>query len=318
MIAVIAGGSGSAQLQKALNAIVPVDEISVVVNLYDNGLSTGECRRIFNYDILGPSDLRKNHLTGYQIVSGRQPNNDRFTGHVQSLINKENDPYINDAIAAFASHQDYVCDMAEANIIYSGLFHLHGVMDAAKLMARRYRLPENYVVPHSSSNLFLYATTDSGLHIPEEDIAFNLFEGRIVDATLHTDHAGTSKPVIPFLSEEAYYALAKADTVVISSGTFWSSLYPTYLAYGFSDAIRHKHVVGIVNQVEDNDVKNVLVSDLMEHTHQILGREVEWYADHDSANIAGANLFRVPLRTAATPAGKHDVRLLQRLMEHCL
>ena len=68
-IVIVCGGSGSAELQKGLYKVFGEDrfKLDIVINAYDNGKSTGECRRVFNNRILGPSDLRKNHLTRYQI-----------------------------------------------------------------------------------------------------------------------------------------------------------------------------------------------------------------------------------------------------------
>ncbi len=68
-IVIVCGGSGSAELQKGLYRVFGEDrfKLDVVINAYDNGKSTGECRRVFDNRILGPSDLRKNHLTRFQI-----------------------------------------------------------------------------------------------------------------------------------------------------------------------------------------------------------------------------------------------------------
>ncbi len=73
-IVIVCGGSGSAELQKGLYKVFGEDrfKLDIVINAYDNGKSTGECRRVFENRILGPSDLRKNHLTRYQIKYARQ------------------------------------------------------------------------------------------------------------------------------------------------------------------------------------------------------------------------------------------------------
>ena len=73
-IVIVCGGSGSAELQKGLYKVFGEDrfKLDIVINAYDNGKSTGECRRVFENRILGPSDLRKNHLTRYQIKYARE------------------------------------------------------------------------------------------------------------------------------------------------------------------------------------------------------------------------------------------------------
>ena len=66
-VAVFSGGTGSIAIQEGLSAIYGNDNynLDVIINAYDNGKSTGTCRKIFNNRILGPSDLRKNHMTQF-------------------------------------------------------------------------------------------------------------------------------------------------------------------------------------------------------------------------------------------------------------
>lgn len=68
-IVIFSGGTGSIAIQEGLSAIYGNDNynLDVIINAYDNGKSTGTCRRVFNDRILGPSDLRKNHMTQFKI-----------------------------------------------------------------------------------------------------------------------------------------------------------------------------------------------------------------------------------------------------------
>lgn len=68
-VAVFSGGTGSIAIQEGLSAIYGNDNynLDVIINAYDNGKSTGTCRKIFNNRILGPSDLRKNHMTQFKV-----------------------------------------------------------------------------------------------------------------------------------------------------------------------------------------------------------------------------------------------------------
>lgn len=67
---IFSGGTGSKQIQKALLLEKNVDprKIEIIINMYDDGKSTGRCRQLF--DILGPSDLRKNHETQANLIYG--------------------------------------------------------------------------------------------------------------------------------------------------------------------------------------------------------------------------------------------------------
>lgn len=69
-IVLFCGGTGSIAIQKGFAALFGYDNyhMDVVINAYDNGKSTGICRKVFDGRILGPSDLRKNQLTQYEII----------------------------------------------------------------------------------------------------------------------------------------------------------------------------------------------------------------------------------------------------------
>ena len=66
---IFSGGTGSEALQEGLAEIYGIDRVivDIVINAYDNGKSTGACRRVFNNKILGPSDARKNQTLRYLI-----------------------------------------------------------------------------------------------------------------------------------------------------------------------------------------------------------------------------------------------------------
>lgn len=68
-VVIFSGGTGSIAIQEGFSAIFGNDNynLDVIINAYDNGKSTGICRKIFNNQILGPSDLRKNHMTQFGI-----------------------------------------------------------------------------------------------------------------------------------------------------------------------------------------------------------------------------------------------------------
>lgn len=68
-IVIFSGGTGSIALQKGFSAIYGNDNynLDVIINAYDNGKSTGICRQVLDGRILGPSDLRKNHMTQFVL-----------------------------------------------------------------------------------------------------------------------------------------------------------------------------------------------------------------------------------------------------------
>ena len=66
-ITILSGGSGNDALIKGLKQIYEDCEIKVIVNAYDNGKSTGVCRKLTN--TLGVSDIRKNHIRLYKTIN---------------------------------------------------------------------------------------------------------------------------------------------------------------------------------------------------------------------------------------------------------
>ena len=68
-IVIFCGGTGSIAIQEGLSLIYGNNNynLDIIINAYDNGKSTGVCRKIFDNQILGPSDLRKNQMTQYKI-----------------------------------------------------------------------------------------------------------------------------------------------------------------------------------------------------------------------------------------------------------
>lgn len=73
-VVIFSGGTGSIAIQEGFSAIYGNDNynLDVIINAYDNGKSTGTCRKIFNDRILGPSDLRKNHMTQFKVQKSIQ------------------------------------------------------------------------------------------------------------------------------------------------------------------------------------------------------------------------------------------------------
>lgn len=68
-IVIFSGGTGSIAIQEGFAYIYGNENynLDIIINAYDNGKSTGVCRKIFDSKILGPSDLRKNHMNQFKL-----------------------------------------------------------------------------------------------------------------------------------------------------------------------------------------------------------------------------------------------------------
>ena len=86
-VLIFAGGTGSIALQTGLHQLYGNSlKVDVVISAYDNGKSTGECRKIFGGKILGPSDLRKNQLTQFKLYNGLSNHQDTTTNDKKLLL----------------------------------------------------------------------------------------------------------------------------------------------------------------------------------------------------------------------------------------
>lgn len=286
-IVILAGGTGSINLQHGLyhylDSNVEGVDIKILTNAYDNGLSTGAVRKVCGGKILGPSDVRKNQTTRLQLQDYNSPWNAfldiRFTARateaknycytqidkLEQTLREKKHPSTNqvstikDAVdyffqAPLAMSIDY-SDFSLANIIYAGLARGYGnsLRDAATQMAHMLGIKDN-VILNSDESLFLGAITKSGIRVNDEGdiVSWGNTEDPFVDV-FFTDANGNE--TFPELCDEAKEALYAADLIILSSGTQWSSLIPTYASKGFKEAIELSpaKVIMLMNQHPDKD-----------------------------------------------------------------
>ena len=279
-IVILSGGSGSANLQRGLYEVFDKNIInySVVTNLYDNGLSTGKCRKLYGDKILGPSDLRKNHLLRHELIHGKtilykflelritNESNYKAIIFIQNTlfslldnnhINKEQYDILQGAIDNFVSDVNLVepifDDFSVANLIYSSLMYRYGIESAISLMESVLDIPKDSVVVSAYEPYFLHAITKKGHEIEDEGeiVKWCNSEDPIINCFL--THEG--KSVYPEISEKCYSTIVDADIIIFSSGTQWSSLIPTYKTQGMIKAFKEtkakKYLVTNVSQDKD-------------------------------------------------------------------
>lgn len=285
-IVIMAGGTGSIALQTGLYKIIENTEgidIKILVNAYDSGLSTGQVRQVLGGNILGPSDVRKNQTTRHTLQYGETPLsrflNIRFTIESSKAedfcineIVKLNSEYQNIllmAVKAFfsspvANKIDYN-DFSLANIVYAGLAakNNNSLRAAATIMAQVLAIEDN-VILNDDTSLFLGAITASGERIADEAdiVSWNNPEDPIVDVFFTNVHG---EEAVPVLCDEARAAIIEADYIILSSGTQWSSLIPTYASVGFQSTIANSdaRVMMVMNKVPDKDAPSQGADDII-------------------------------------------------------
>ena len=273
-IVVLSGGSGNDALIKGLKSLYKDSDVKVVVNAYDSGKSTGICRHVT--DTLGVSDIRKNHTRMYKALT-KNPDQrilefydsryDFTKGNesveICELMDKWGlgmlSPYVVRFFARKESLNYEFKDFSVANIVYSQMYSEHGYEDTNRFFCDMLGI-DDFVILNSFDNVYLNAVTESGRVIEDE--------GDIVeyknpnDKIVSLDYVGDKSYGV---NPKAVSAVLNADLLVISTGTFWSSIYPTieYLDfYKYVNESKAKKIWAINNE-EDKDAYGVTSNDFI-------------------------------------------------------
>ena len=284
-IVILSGGSGNDALIKGLEKFVNNDadlEVKVIVNAYDNGKSTGVCRAIT--DTLGVSDIRKNHSRMYEAK-----HKDNLDQNILEFYNKRYNfsdsgkdvkSQIFDLLDKWqiAEYKGYVerffenqkaknfkfNDFSVSNIVYAEMYKEIGYEKTNKHFCDKIGI-DDFVVLNSFDNLFIKALTESG-HVIEDEgetVFWNNSEDKIVKTIYDVKtHYGLNKRAIKLVQE--------ADLVVISTGTFWSSIQPTIEYLNFYKYINSSKAkkVWVINNEEDGDSFGVSSLDFIKFMEQ--------------------------------------------------
>lgn len=266
-IVIVSGGTGNDALLRGICELYHNAEIRVLLNAYDDGKSTGLCRRITN--TLGVSDIRKNHYRMYSIKNKGNENqfiksfyNDRFNlehGNellvVLSKLSLWSMSWMNEYAERFFNKVDSQItfdDFNIANIIYSEMYNELGYKETNKRMCQMLGI-DDFVVLNSFENVALGALTETSLLKDEASIVdFNNENDKIQSLTYSSE-----SPII--INNDAIDVINNADIIVVSTGTFWSSILPT-LEYGQLFKVINNSSAKkfwFLNNEEDKDAKGV-------------------------------------------------------------
>lgn len=283
---IISGGSGNDSLLKGLHALYRTIDLRIVVNAYDDGKSTGVCRLVTN--TLGVSDIRKNHARLYSLYNQNNINANIVAFYSQrydlpkgkeceyakaKLDELELSP-LKEFVDLFfanktANKYDYV-DFSIANIVYSAMYQKFGYEKANELICGMFQIP-NIVLMNSFENVCLSAVTSKNKYLSNEasivDFANNDDK---IDRLVYDSETPTS------LNPTVIREINDADLVVVSCGTFWSSIYPT-LQYGdLYKAINRTKAfkVLVMNNTQDKDAYHVGSNEFIDILNDGLGLDM--------------------------------------------
>jgi len=328
-IMVISGGTGSIKIKENLSKYIHYKNLYTLINCYDNGLSTGLVRKVFNGNILGPSDARKQQFLDYKLyrdevktdTSEKVYNtlNKRITIYdkpeekILNLVSELPEVIIKGVNIFFEqplSREIKYIDFSLANIVYGGLaYKYNSLQKAINIMADILNLPQNIII-NSDENLYLCAITKDKKHIYDEyDIVnWGRNNDKIEDIYL-CDIKG--KETIPELSNLAKQSIKNVDLIICSPGTQFSSLIPTYKTKGFLESIKNKKVCLIKNYVQDEDMIGYTHDEEIKKILQYIPIEyIDKIYSHTKLNIQKLSFGNY------VSDGFHNLNLIQDIFEN--
>lgn len=238
---IISGGTGNDSLIRGLKYYYPSMDCKVIVNAYDNGKSTGICRAVTN--TLGVSDIRKNHIRMYltttkfpnvSIVEFYENRYDFTPGNeVKEIIEKlerwdltQFEVYVKHFFERDNSKNYQYTDFNVSNIVYSEMYAEEGYEYTNHYFCKDILGIDDFVLLNSFDNVFITANTKSGYVIDNESKIVNWCNSE--DKIKSIDYKSASSFVEEqILNNLVVNAIQEADLLVISTGTFWSSIFPT-------------------------------------------------------------------------------------------
>jgi len=272
---VFSGGRGSGALVRQLVSR-PGVSLTLAINGYDDGASTGEVRR-FLRDSLGPSDFRKNasrlaRELGtadpelIEALDQRLPQAVTVRGALDQLADvARRGPAVDACVTAFLDeyrrHGGFAfADCSVGNIVFAGAYVLanrdfnRAVDDYCALLGLPPGLVENVT---DGRDAYLVALDAAGRLLRREAAIVDarrrnsierifLVDGPMTDADVEAIerlpraeavHALERRQPTLGLNPRLAQKIAAADVIVYAPGTQHSSLFPSYITPGLADAI---------------------------------------------------------------------------------
>ena len=289
-ITLFSGGRGNKNLITELSKLDKNFDIRIIINGYDDGLSTGELRDYLG-NILGPSDFRKCisylgkntdtvKLCDYRLpVGSTRSDFQKFTEtvsneNIKNLL-KYFDEFVGDSKFNYS-------DCAIGNIVFSSLFIQHNdFQETVDEYAVLLGVPKNFRIINVDKGVSrrLVALLTDGTYLQDESSIVNLdHKTKISDfffipygkrLSLPKDYRNnlvklTALNVVPEVSNLAKSEIRSSDIVIFGSGTQYSSLLPTYKILGENNVTISAKSYMIGNVGLDHDILNLTHQDIID------------------------------------------------------
>ncbi len=332
-ISIFSGGRGAATI---ITALAEIEEISltILLNAYDDGMSTGYMRKLFP-GMLGPSDVRKafsnvlkskqfsqnSHLSDlleYRIGTtdrnGKTWNIDQtfpapvnfwhgeeflnsYFENLPLIISKSLDRWTENAMSSIFEKigpekmRESLVDVSFGNVLFVGAYLENGqdFNKAIESWMELFKPRANILNVTDGENKYLTAVKENGklLLNEAEIVSKHTSTGKISRVFLLDEYLSTDEilgiesdtleskiqkisalEALPKLNAEAKLAIEIADMIVYGPGTQHSSLIPSYMTKGMSNAIRDNkraEKVFISNIAFDHDIVDENHESLMDN-----------------------------------------------------
>ena len=289
-ITLFSGGRGNKNLITELSKLDKNFDIRIIINGYDDGLSTGELRDYLG-NILGPSDFRKCisylgkntdtvKLCDYRLpVGSTRSDFQKFTEtvsneNIKNLL-KYFDEFVGDSKFNYS-------DCAIGNIVFSSLFiQCNDFQETVDEYAALLGVPKNFRIINVDKGVSrrLVALLTDGTYLQDESSIVNLdHKTKISDfffipygkrLSLPKDYRNnlvmlTALNVVPEVSDLAKSEIRSSDIVIFGSGTQYSSLLPTYKILGENNVTISAKSYMIGNVGLDHDILNLTHQDIID------------------------------------------------------
>lgn len=322
-ILVISGGSGNDQLIKGLKKFYPESNIKVLVNAYDAGKSTGVCRKITN--TLGVSDIRKNHIRMYKATA--DVINQCFVEFYESRYDFTKGKELEEVISKLtawnlSSLQEYAIrffnrpeatnydykDFCVSNIIYAEMYSELGYEATNKFFCHMLGLYD-FVILNSFDNVYVKAQTESGYIIEDEGELVEYCNPDDIIVKLIYEFEGKQEQGLNLAAVDSLY---NADLIIVSTGTFWSSIFPTLEYKDFYKYLNESTAKKIwaINCEPDKDCYGVSSNKLIQFVSD-LGVDLSKFTilenlDANELLREENNSYKVVYESMGNNNGKHD------------
>lgn len=266
-VAMFCGGTGAGSI--ATSFLEAGVDLTLIVNAYDDGLSTGALRKAIP-GMLGPSDIRKNvarHCALPQFVLNQRINTAEIVG--ASTLPGDFRVYEEAILDYLRGMKRDIAQCAVGNLLFAGCYLSDGSRNFNRtvgVFSETCKCKCRVINVTTGRNGYLSAFRQNGTHALSEYAISVEDSASPIERILLSSSPAQYRHQVHEANPELYSILREADVIVYGPGTQHSSLLPSYMVMGVAEAILASSAlkVYIANAARDHDTPSETVQDLMD------------------------------------------------------